>query len=438
MKRLEGIHFYINIKNLNDVILDEEKKGDVVHSIHALDTYFSSIEAFGKKHFPDTFVVEKITGSRLHMYVLDEIGEAFNVVAEVVGFAGELTRYINENISKYKTLMNFEIQAGACYGHFYNFEFKRENADEETTIGYAANYAAKLQGLSSVDCISISSNIYEYIDCEYRKRFVQRQSAKIGKYDQYCYYETIIANLKTSIKRADELEQCKNYANQLNLSDMNFRNAMKPLTFDELSKKECKKVEGIPLFADVRGFTNQFDKEDANLEEMAEKTQNILASMYEVVEKQDGIHVQFQGDREFALFHDYPGHECCLDAVVAGLKIIDTVKEYQVSVGVGQSLGEMFAAKIGARGEKDYILVGSTVIAADYYEDEMAEKNQLVISKNIYNYLQTRKPRWAQMFKRLGECYCTTWGYKSLINEVSRTQLQNNNQQKNYNGAWGE
>ena len=74
MKRLEGIHFYINVENLNEVILDEEKKTNKVnHSVHAIDTYFSSIEHFGKTHFPETFVIEKITGSRLHMYVTDSI-----------------------------------------------------------------------------------------------------------------------------------------------------------------------------------------------------------------------------------------------------------------------------------------------------------------------------------------------------------------------------
>jgi len=41
MKRYEGIHFYINIKNYNSIILDEEKRyGSVNRSIHALDTFF--------------------------------------------------------------------------------------------------------------------------------------------------------------------------------------------------------------------------------------------------------------------------------------------------------------------------------------------------------------------------------------------------------------
>ena len=60
----------LNVKNLNDFIFtEEEKTGTVNHSIYAIDTYFSSVEAFGRKHYPDNLVIEKITGSRLHMYV---------------------------------------------------------------------------------------------------------------------------------------------------------------------------------------------------------------------------------------------------------------------------------------------------------------------------------------------------------------------------------
>ena len=45
MKRRKGIHFYINIRNFNNIILDEEAMtGNVTHSLHALDTFFSSIE----------------------------------------------------------------------------------------------------------------------------------------------------------------------------------------------------------------------------------------------------------------------------------------------------------------------------------------------------------------------------------------------------------
>lgn len=98
-------------------------------------------------------MIEKITGARLHMYVVDDVNEAYEIVEEVVKFAGDLSRYLNSDIAKYKTLLDFKIQVGACFGSFYNYEFKRQNADEETTIGYAANYAAKLQGLCNIEIL---------------------------------------------------------------------------------------------------------------------------------------------------------------------------------------------------------------------------------------------------------------------------------------------
>lgn len=157
MQKFEGIHFYVNVANFNEVVIDEESKnGKVNHSIHALDTFFSGIESFGKKNFPEKYVIEKITGARLHMYVVDDVNEAYEIVEEVVKFAGDLSRYLNSDIAKYKTLLDFKIQVGACFGSFYNYEFKRQNADEETTIGYAANYAAKLQGLCNIGNIAIS------------------------------------------------------------------------------------------------------------------------------------------------------------------------------------------------------------------------------------------------------------------------------------------
>lgn len=83
MQKHNGIHFYINVMNFNEVIIDEETKTNgVTHSIHALDTFFASIESYGKKVSRD-LVVEKITGSRLHMYVEGELELVFQVVKAV-------------------------------------------------------------------------------------------------------------------------------------------------------------------------------------------------------------------------------------------------------------------------------------------------------------------------------------------------------------------
>lgn len=54
MNKESGIHFYINVKNFNNVVLTEEDKyGSVNHAIHALDTLFRSVEQFGITRFKD-------------------------------------------------------------------------------------------------------------------------------------------------------------------------------------------------------------------------------------------------------------------------------------------------------------------------------------------------------------------------------------------------
>ena len=136
MRRKEGCHFYINIANLNEVVTkEEERTGNVTHAVHALDTFFSSIEAYGKKYYSDIFVVEKVTGSRLHMYITEDMTKAYSAIIDIAVYAYALSYYLNRNVGKYKSLLDFEIQVGCCYGKFYDFIFKTEEKEEETTIG---------------------------------------------------------------------------------------------------------------------------------------------------------------------------------------------------------------------------------------------------------------------------------------------------------------
>ena len=439
MQKKTGVHFYIDIMNFVDVVEKEEAvTREVKHSIHELDTFFSSIEAYGLKHYPDLIVVEKITGSRLHMYVVcDSIPKTFEIVSSITKYAVELARRLNADVSKYKNLLPFCIHAGACYGQFYEFEFKRKDADEMTTIGFAANYAAKLQNLAGPSHIIISENLYDALTVTQKNCFTRITPSAIRKYDQICCYDAEISKLPIKYSFKKDFERALDIARKVDLQDMHFRSLNQPLDYRNLSKTEYKKFNGIPLFADVRNFTSQFDEDGANLEKMAVKTQGILTAMYDAVEERNGIHVQFQGDREMALFHDYSDYSCVIDAVIAGLKIIDAVKEYQVSVGVGQSIGKMFAAKIGARGEKDNIFLGRTVNEADRNEDEFAEKNQLVLSAALYEELKRKDKRMAVIFKKKNsDTYYTDCGYQRYLIQEARKQLTHDNASNNYNKAW--
>lgn len=452
MQKFSGIHFYINIQNYNDILLkEEERTGNVTHALHALDTYFSSVEAYGTRNFPKTLTIEKITGSRLHLYVVDKIDEAYSVVKAVSAYAYQAAAFINKDIYKYQTLSDFKIQIGAAYGQFYNFEFKiADEITELTTIGYAANYGAKLQALTKQNGISISSDIYEAITSEEKENYQKVIDDSLNKYEQNCYYTANLLSIsKNTVISDDVLNRIKEYANKVNLSEIEFSTATKPISFKELNRLRCKKITGIPVFADVRGFTSKFSEDDSNLEEMAKKTQDILNTLYTITKNNHGVHVQFQGDRELALYHDFPsmssdgykndGTKCCKTAVLAAMRMIDEIKPYTVHIGVGEDFGRLFVTKIGARGEKDNIVLGRTAVSADQLEDQKAGEDQLAITKNLYEELVIQDKQLASQFSsESDEYYITTVGFEKYERKLTFDKQEIDTKESKYNGAWGD
>lgn len=450
MQKLSGIHLYINIANYDKIILDDlDRFRDVAHSIHALDTFFSSIESFGKKISPDHLVVEKVTGARLHLYIVDKADQAYEVVRVLSFYAYQLSRYINTNIPKYKTLMDFHINVGAAYGDFYEFEFIKDEYSELTTIGYVANIAAKLQAQSEIGKINIAENLYDSLsDCD-KEIYEWVVEPTLAKYDQIGYYQTDLSKISShAVIPDEEMERVRDYVSMVDLGEIEFAGIRSALNFKTLNKKQCKSLEGIPVFADIRGFTSQFEEDDSNLEEMASKTQNVLEAMYQVSTLHGGVHIQFQGDRELSLYHNIPEQKtdkgiikeqtCFKSAVLAAMRIVDVVMPYSVHVGVGEDFGRLFATKIGARGEKDNILLGEPVTRADIMEDEMAGRDQVAISPRVYNSLKKEDPHLAEQFKKKGNCYVSQTGYQQYYNDLSDRMLRFNNRKRNYNGAWGD
>ena len=80
---------------------------------------------------------------------------------------------------------------------------------------------------------------------------------------------------------------------------------------------------------------------------------------------------------------------------------------------------------------------GRTVNQADENEDKHAGKNQVVISKDIYEAIKADRPLLASLFsKKADDLYYTESGYKSFLQNRQKSTLDTNNRQRNYNGAW--
>ena len=164
------------------------------------------------------------------MYVVnDSVSESFEIVSSVVKYALLLSEHLSVNVAKYKTLLPFCIHAGACFGSFYEFEFKRKDADEMTTIGYAANYAAKLQHMAGKLAIVISENIYDELEQCQKNIFTRKSPRAIKKYKQDFCYEAYIRKLAVRHEFDKDFERAVAIAKKVDLQDMEFRSANQPL-----------------------------------------------------------------------------------------------------------------------------------------------------------------------------------------------------------------
>ncbi|MBQ6396173.1 hypothetical protein IJH89_01145 [Candidatus Saccharibacteria bacterium] len=440
MRRLDGVHCYINIDNLNAIIVDEEERtGGIRHTFHALDVYFSSVERFAKS-LPHPFTVEKVTGSRLHLYVDGAPNEMVSSVLDLASYAYGASLIIAKEIPKYKTLLPFEMSIGATSGKFYVTDFiLDEEILETTSIGFAANYAAKIQILTPASHIGISDDMFEMLSLRQQASFEPVRNMKLSKYEKDLFYVASLGDSDSLLRQLSDVEirQIKERAEKVNLSEIARRKLTENSDFDMLTRNSYGKFLGIPVYADIRGFTEKFNKDDSNLEEMAARTQTVLETMYRTTTDNNGKHVQFQGDREVALFFDIKS------AVISAMRQIDAVKNLGMHIGIGQDYGNVFIVKLGMRGEKDFLLLGETAVDADKLEDGHAAEDQIAISEEAYAKLLAEDKFLADLFSREKDrhtnkvAYVTKVGYLEYQNKFMSVQANKDSSEGCYNPAWG-
>ena len=431
MHKKFGIHFYINIDNLEQIlIIDENKNDELKHSFHQLDTFIASIEKFSES-FPEDCVVEKFTTSRLHIYYrvkCDEDGKSKEVslknaivsVFQIICFSRCLVEKL-KSLGKYKNAPKFKIGVGIDIGNFVEFEFKDDEFTELTTIGSPANRAAKLQSVIANDRdndILISKAFFDVVQKyipEIASKFFGRGDlsskivVKAYYYDLTAYggsikdIEELIAQYSSWNKRKDAgLDFAEQKANQTNYGDIDFTSARKPIDFNTLSLRAPKVVEGAMFYSDIRGFTNKVDM--SKLQEAERFTKTVLEMMYDCEQAAAGVHIQFQGDRDSVVFYNHSdmSKNYAVSAVVAGMKMLDGIDNInksrntdKINIGIGIAIGNIFLSRLGLKNGKFNIALGQTVRDADKAEDEKAgtrkegQLSEIAITSEVFQYISS-------------------------------------------------
>jgi class 3 adenylate cyclase len=376
-------------------------------------------------------------------------------------------------LNKLNSLDMFQIGMGADYGNFINYEFvdQEKNISELTSIGYPANKAAKLQALADNGELIVSENLALLIK-KWRPIFVfnnlnnEKTNKIIKKYKDlkgYSFPYNVYFNDDNFIKRNnlfsfeekdDSIQKLKDKLS-VNFQDIGFTDSNNQIDFSNISLKQSKRIQGSVLYADIRGFTKKFKEDGSNLPQMSVLTKKVLQRMYKCVIDYNGVHIQFQGDCESGIDNDYGNREIdyALECIFSGMSILDNIEkvnqekeiqeglDYQkIAVGIGCSIGTIYATRIGVRNQKDNLILGETVHEADIAEDEEAQENELVITTEFYNHLVTdiQDSKIAniikQIFKLRNNYYYTKIGMKKYRELLNTDYVDKNSEDARKNG----
>ena len=429
-----GIHLYINVNNFSSIVKKEENNtSDLDHSLHALNVYFKSVERVCHNWKID---IEKVTGSRLHLFIKGDYNDVSIVekVYDVSLFAVNAPKKMAK-IGKYQSISTFNISLGACEGdcYYYTFVDSNSNFEEISSIGYSANVGSKLEGLSKNNSLATTYNIAKKIYEKNPNIIYSEGTSSLQKYDLNNYLVFDMSSVAVDLNRPIYNAIVED-ANGLLLKDISFDSFEFGFKFENLSIKNCKHGNAVIVMADIRGSTKLYSKDGRNLDEMTIKTERLLKEMYSTIVENGGIHVQFQGDKEVALFMENKPE----NALLAALQIQDKVKNLGLKCGIGIHFGDIYASRVGIRSEKDNIIIGENVLICDRLEDELALENETVLSKEMFDLLDKNKnnQKILSCFVLKDKVYKTKLGYKDLINKISLNQSTENYEKGNYNGAW--
>lgn len=450
----DGIHLYLNIKNFDALVKNDETDNDVSHIIHFLNTFVSTLERFISDKYRDNVYFEKLTGSRIHLIIYGEKDIQAKVFLSVSFFASLIAKKM-VTLPKYKSIPNAAIQIGADYGYFFGYEFSRDDYNEYTSIGYSANIGCKLQCLAKQNEIVFSRDVVGLIPAmdilfasldedrqkELSRKYPNCKAFSISGSSILSFYNLL--NEKGLFQRfkLDDVDTYYEYANQLanktNITEMDVISPKK-LSFDNWNISRSAYIEdAIVVYSDVRGFTKQFNKDGSNLLIMATKTKGVLSEMYNQCKTYNGVHVQFQGDRECALFA--PG--CEKEAVLFALKLQQEISDIvsNVNIGIGINKGKVFATQVGITSEafalqKQNIILGKTVINCNRLEDVEASAGETVISSSIYQSLSSLIQK---LFKPRNDYWVTNKKFSDYASLSERDIANENNSVGSYK-PWQE
>jgi class 3 adenylate cyclase len=298
----------------------------------------------------------------------------------------DFTRHVfNHSFPK---LGNFTTAAGADIGSVIGTRNGMSGDRELLFLGAPANYAAKIVGPAGT--LRVSKEILDALPTHLRHYCsLSNQTDHAGNplFDIASLTSEEVASLCADAKICWDLDTSRNRVEEdrrkFPLGDISVGTADVSVDIDALSIRSNKRVLAATLFADVAGFTRYVDEQESQpaKERALRVFHGIRREMSRVIRRDfDGVHVQYQGDRLQALFHMPKDNEerivnRAIEAAI-GLQssMLHTLSRHlpeiqSLSLTIGIDVGTTIISKLGTRGHRDRICIGSAVETAASCEE---------------------------------------------------------------------
>lgn len=402
-RKVFGSHVYIDVPNYNELVgnckNDKEKQKKIVRGINTLKRVQDDILK------DQSLELIQVQSARTHAINYRPFSDDSKLTENSVVSAISHLTYIYEGFNVvFDDLDNFRSAIGISTGDFLLVKVGVQGQREVISLGDAANKGAKI--IAGSGNIIICKRTYDLLPDDLQDLFEKNGN---NTYKASGVRWSKHPTLKDKYAKDFDIDALigitRDYKESLPLADINISKPTVEIDFESLTEKNCKRFEGLVIFADLDGFSSYIKKAQDNdeLENIVRVIHGIVAEFQSAVKDIGGLPVQVRGDCLISVLHlPYDDEETAKRAELA-VKVATALQSSMVElneyfdeypdlkVAIGVESGLSIATRLGKQGKKERVVIGLPPIESETIQQKFAEGGDTRITEKVYKELEDEK-----------------------------------------------
>jgi class 3 adenylate cyclase len=418
-REIFGAHAYVDVSNFPSLASAGSATNDdlkrLVQSVHLYQREVARIVE--REDMFDGLRVH-FQGARLHALFYRPIDNKTELATRALLLQLVLRDFVNNVFNPaFPKLGNFRTAAGVDVGDTVATQNGVEGDRELLFLGGPANKAAKILGDPGSN--RLTNRVFDALPEDLQTLCLGTDDTDVyavGDIEQSTL-DALCAKYDIAWNREDSRERLDDDRKQFPLSEIAIETAEALIDLDLLSIRRNKRVLATSLFADLTGFTAYIERaEDADKQKEALRVLHAVRKEFTRVltDDFDCVRIQYQGDRVQAIGH-LPTNDAAAIArwmlhAAAGVQssMEATLKSLLpeasgLTVAIGVDSGLALVSRLGTRGARDPICLGTAVEKAARIE-EAVDGREIGVSSNVHALLPEQ---YQELFawRKAAQCY---------------------------------